>query len=149
MKISDVTDLKGEKMREIKFRAFLKNKKVVGKVNAIDFSLEKVRVSYYNVETENIITGTYDLSDVELMQYIGLKDKKRREVDEGDIVLVTYKNGECGKFRIGFMNGAFVAIDIKNNISHFNFDDYRIEEMIESIEVIGNIYENPELLEEY
>ena len=142
-------------MREIKFRVFDVNNK---KMYPTDYELVKeIHFGMYG-EIDSVIIARYrpdgdwefeELKDVELMQYIGLKDKKGREIYEGDIVLVTYKNGECEKFRIGFINGAFVAIDIKNNVSHFNFDDYRIEEMIESIEVVGNIYENLNLLEEY
>ena len=148
-------------MREIKFRGYSRKLK-----SWLRGSLIYVNKKYYvlpNSNCKNVIKIVKDDGNLIVIakesnrlvdpksvgQYTGLKDKNGEEIYEGDIVLVTYKNGECEKFRIGFINGAFVAIDIKNNVSHFNFDDYRIEEMIESIEVVGNIYENPNLLEEY
>lgn len=90
-----------------------------------------------------------------LMQYIGVEDDNGKEIYEGDIcrlrledddqelkdaiVLITY-NEELAKFGWPSIMGAdenvyFVGFD--------NFDGYNFE-----IEIIGNIYENPELLEE-
>ena len=82
-------------------------------------------------------------------QYTGLTDKKGKKIFEGDIVKVkitqnedrqTYEN--C-KIKIGVIvyNGDFALFTCKNNFMNFinwAFNDY---------EVIGNIFDNPELLE--
>ena len=81
----------------------------------------------------------YQYFDVDLAtvgQYIGLYDKNGREIYEGDILRFTYE-------REDFINtDARIAVEIPkiyyiiNNPYNRNF------------EVIGNIYENPELLKE-
>jgi uncharacterized phage protein (TIGR01671 family) len=71
-----------------------------------------------------------------LMQFTGLKDKKGKEIYEGDILKCDIKPyGHEFLGRIVFMNGGF-CIDggIPININGFG------------IEIVGNIYENPELL---
>lgn len=96
-------------------------------------------------------------SDGKLMQYTGLKDKNGKEIYEGDILHVT-KVSMCGvdKYNVAEYNtdvrwedGAFVIkgdadVDCYDTwlASYNNPDSPQIE-----IEVIGNIYENPELLE--
>ena len=79
---------------------------------------------------------------LKIMQYTGLKDKNGREIYEGDIIKVIDRVGEEFLAIIEFRDGCFVA--------WINEDTaYSIDVLIdEDIEVIGNIYEDPELLEE-
>ncbi len=92
--------------------------------------------------------------DMVLMQYTGLKDKNGREIYEGDIVNVHIFVQELGE-NFGVVEGEreFVAevefgvtgISVKNK----NFSDNPVfydQFHEESLEVTGNIYENPELL---
>ena len=80
--------------------------------------------------------------DNELMQYTGLKDKNGVDIYEGDLLggqlffigEVLYENGACiFQDRIG------TYIDPERHARRNDFENF---------EIIGNIYENPELLEE-
>lgn len=92
---------------------------------------------------EFFVTEQYDFDEVEFMKNTGMKDKNGKYIYEGDIVrvkgtwdcIIQYKQSSC----------AFVlkSIDSRWSTGYFsNCDD--IEEMLE---VIGNIYENKELVE--
>ena len=120
-----------KKMREIKFRAWDKLNKEMFNVEIMDFQKRQVykdTVSYRKFE------------DIELMQYTGLKDKNNKEIYEGDIV--TLHNS---RYRIIFNSeeARFVLKDVffEMDIPFTNNNNKRIE-------VIGNIYENSELLGE-
>lgn len=76
------------------------------------------------------------------MQYTGLNDKNGKEIYEGDIINFEGKK----KFKIEFHFGAFCIclLDGRIDMSLFGF----CENMPTfKLEVIGNIYENPKLLE--
>ena len=99
-------------------------------------------------------------SDV-LMQYTGLNDKNGKPIYEGDIVL--WGNGMRAKYQIIYLLGSFGLLRMEGrqyDDSDFipllackciwigNRDFYTFENLCpQSCEVIGNIYENPELLE--
>ena len=83
----------------------------------------------------------------------GLKDKTEKEIYEGDIVKVKLYKGEEEKYFIGKVEyfGSNFIVDADNNSEYHVYDldgfgiDYRYN--LEDCEVIGNIYDNPELLE--
>lgn len=85
--------------------------------------------------------------DVEFMQSTGLKDKNGVEIYEGDVINYrnSFRNPMTGSgslsinrdFKIIFENGEFKAKGF----------DKRLKNILSYSEVIGNIYENPELLE--
>lgn len=84
----------------------------------------------------------YDFDDIELMQSTGLKDKNGKEVFIGDIVKCTrgclhevYLEKEYG----GTFIGGMPAVYLKGFGDGYAWTEYE--------EIIGNIYENPELLE--
>ena len=123
-------------MREIKFRAWHKEKKIMGEVLGIDILHKEI---FFSNEDVDCYEHT-DFKDIELMQYTGLKDKNNKEIYEGDIV--TLHNS---KYKVIFntKEARFVLRDdeFESEIPFTNNNNERME-------IIGNIYENPELLGE-
>ena len=86
--------------------------------------------------------------EIELMQSTGLKDKNGKEIFEGDIItngtsIVDVKSHQT----LGFytvVNGEERFFGSNTSIKDFEND---VEEFSSVTEIIGNIYENPELLE--
>lgn len=118
-------------MREIKFRIWDKVNKAMVKVVEMDFFRRRM---YFTAD--NKYYSERSLDDVILMQYTGLKDKNREEVYEGDIVKNDYRG--IGTVSICETD----AYLVKNNLKQICYPLQNVK-----VEVIGNIYENPELLE--
>ncbi|WP_335996845.1 YopX family protein [Fusobacterium polymorphum] len=127
-------------MREIKFRAWLKEEKIIGEVLGIDILHKEIFFSNEDVDCYEHI----DFKDIELMQYTGLKDKNNKEVYEGDIVKLRANHG-IGVIKYYDEWGAFVVEYIKPRpLTVLGMNYYK-----EDIEILGNIYENPELIKEW
>ena len=79
-----------------------------------------------------------------VMQYTGYKDCEGKEIYEGDIL----ERENCWRARVEFDNGSFmIRIDrvrYNNRVCNVPIGDFGVFEW----RVIGNIYENKELLEE-
>ena len=128
-------------MREIKFRAWDTHFKEMIYPNHDSWSdvfwcnNEKVHAGYPNEELGG------DWIEMPIMQYTGLKDRNGKEIYEGDIV----RSGGSTSGIVEFYRGAFNA--------HYFGESGDIQEEWEDplhmhiLEVIGNIYENPELLQ--
>ena len=125
-------------MREIKFRVWHKVKKIISEVFGIDILHKEIFFSNGDVES----CGFADLKYMELMQYTGLKDKNNKEIYEGDIVFESF--GER-YYKVVFENGSFRA-EFNGDFEEYSFD--LIDVVAQNCEVVGNIYENPELIEE-
>ena len=119
-------------MKEIKFRAWnALNKKM------LDWG------DIFHLPAWEIFPGTPEQRPFNIMQYTGLKDKNDREIYEGDIIeFLENESGETWTAKIVFENLAFKALDVEDEGYEYDFDD------LSDIEVIGNIYENPEILKD-
>ena len=133
-------------MNKIRYRAFDKHMKAMGEVTSIKFFEHmydhvSVRFAIKGKTTDENYNVGYDGSDnITLMQYTGLKDKNGMEIFEGDIVA-------CGDGKVPTEirwvqeSSAFMAYNIKRKEYHL-LNKY-FGRFIG--EVIGNIYDNPEL----
>ena len=132
-------------MREIKFRGQRQsdNKWIYGDL------LQPTEICdiYEISDCESIDGSRYDVVEDTIGQYTGLKDKNGKEVYLGDILEYTftdYKGKKLWKERY----------IIKENISGWEMRNitkprgHRSLSLIKNYKIIGNIYENPELLED-
>lgn len=118
-------------MREIKFRAWIKN----------EYDGDDL-VEYMEEDASCLQDpfGDHEDLNIILMQYTGLEDKNGTKIYEGDVLYFplyeTHTNNRIVKFELG----QFVGELIRSNYSK------ALKEIADEMEVIGNIYENPELL---
>lgn len=131
-------------MRTIKFRAWDVRKK--GWCNEDDYNLfigldGDLEFHNYGYPTESLRPDCHP--KIKLMQFTGLKDKNGKEIYEGDIV----NRFEDYNFKVVWCeeDGAFVLRSLKDKNDDY-FRHMKYYELETEIEVIGNIYENPELI---
>ncbi|HBB5545038.1 TPA: hypothetical protein KBR98_001906 [Listeria monocytogenes] len=142
-------------MREIEFRAFVKRKKEMFPVTDLRFNRyekDAVGVNGCGDPYCTMCDDWYNFDDVLLMQYTGLKDKNGKKIFEGDIVAFSEDDFHVFNSQVEyFSEDGYPAFDIKVPSTYY-FDSNVFSEVSMSglyeIEVIGNIHENPELLEE-
>lgn len=125
-------------MREIKFRAWLKEHKSM--IDVMEIDIDNQTIFYYWFGDHD---GHFEnFNKIDLMEYTGLKDKNNKEIYEGDIL----SDGNNEKpYKVIFENGSFRA-EFKGDFDEYSFD--LIDVVLQGCEVVGNIYENPELIKE-
>ena len=124
--------------REIKFRAWANTHVKPW----MDYEVTDIDLERKQVYTRHCFAFDYPGESI-LMQYTGLHDKNGKEIYEGDIVkhdgfYVGDGHYESGVDVVEFDDGCYLGGDGELN-------SYEI--VNKGIEVIGNIYENPELLD--
>lgn len=95
------------------------------------------------IDYENNREIRYDVRGETIGQFTGKYDKNQRNVYEGDIVLQQGYNGRKEKMVVRFEYGAFI-------VGYHSGSSTRKKPMLisDKCEVIGNIHDNPELLQE-
>ena len=130
-------------MREIKFRAWLKEDKKMENVKTLDFTDKTIRCLKKNEFINAYLLRRVSFDDVELMQYTGLKDKNGKEIYENDLI-------SCNKYKnivVFFENGCFKVKYSKNDTTNVTCTlDTFLEKY--KCKISGNVYENKNLLEE-
>lgn len=125
----------------IDYRAWHHDKKVMMHVSEIDFRKERVK----GRAKDEVIVARFD--EVVLMPWTTYYDDDDVMIYEGDIVEVTRKDMKK-RFVIDDEMGVMLARCIADDLYPFvTFDLAMLLDDEERIKVIGNAYENPELLE--
>lgn len=153
-----------------------KEKLMIPSIGLTDYGTPFILNSVYqeriggNIRKQNAACLAFDKDEVELMQFTGLSDKNGKDIYEGDVLIgiLREQKDKEGKYAyeikdyVQWRNGGFKVLgkDMQrgytkdnNRLYQFMWHDsgnfvntrgwyYQIDE----IEVVGNIYENPELL---
>ena len=123
-------------MREIKFRAWDTLKKMWTNYKIHD------GIVYFMDKNTGVWFGKYNkrYKTFDLMEYTGLKDMREKEIYKGDIIV---------------LHGSKYKVIFKTKEARFVLRDDEFESEIpftnnnnERIKIVGNIYENPELIKE-
>ena len=120
-----------------KYRAWLKNDKEM--IDVDEIHLDRGELDFIG----DAITFMRKADEIELMKSTGLKDKKGQEIFEKDIV--DYKGRKAIiKWHGSYASFIYIFVDeLQKRVADWKplyLSYYRFE-------VVGNIYENPELLE--
>jgi uncharacterized phage protein (TIGR01671 family) len=126
--------------------------------------MREIKFRAWDVKDGSMITNPLDFPELyptnELMQYTGLKDKNGVEIYDGDVLMIHNPPNQVQRMElictVKYLPGAWYAIVKKTNI----WDHYRVERLGDGheillvniadekpIQVIGNTFENPNLLE--
>lgn len=123
-------------MRIRKFRAWDKEKKIMCDVFYIHFDLR-----YVGIKAPNYCVFEREIEKVVLMNLIGQKDRNKKEIYEGDIISYDIDNkGTTRRAEVVFNEDGF----------YLEWEDGWVNQTgdfkLEDCEIIGNIYDNPDLL---
>ena len=130
-------------MRDVKFRAWKKTDtpEMFANITLVNFKEKNIGIDF-PISTQTARADVESLDNIVLMQYTGLKDKKGVEIYEGDVLFHPLQGRRKVYYPYSERVASYGLRDIDNGFGSTLQDSHAVWE------VIGNIYENPELLED-
>ncbi len=139
-------------MREIRFRAWDKQKKQMLEIRELTFLVDDGNPLCVEAwepdakEKTNAYLITLAPETFELMQFTGLKDRHGKEIYEGDVVKCVAEKEYIGEVQFDEQQGAWIILWQPNNKKQKSGCDNLASTWPSPLkDIIGNIYENPEL----
>lgn len=124
-------------MRELKFRVWHPDDYRIYYFSNFAEIVDWQRGDEYRLENEEGRMVNY-------MQYTGLKDRNGVEIFEGDIV--EYIDGEYSF--VGVVKNSIFGLYARDDKDNYKFEDFADENtMTAEVKILGNIYENKDLIE--
>ncbi|HHX13230.1 MAG TPA: hypothetical protein GX731_10440 [Clostridiales bacterium] len=143
-------------MREIKFRVWDKNERVMYPpefVTSIDLyeGFIELGEETYGEYTELLWDKVLQLDECEMLQYTGINDENGTEIYEGDVLRWSSEDNDGSMLvsneQVIYNDGRFVMLNEKGQIVDLLKDAIKYNKSYEKVELVGNAYENKELLE--
>lgn len=122
-------------------KVYIKHLDMVLPVETINFHEKTVEVFFY----DNLDNVPFNFDEVEFIYGTGFMDKNGKEIQSGDILKTDFDDVYSIKF-----NNIYGFCAIKEDIRLWFTEEgleYELRETLSKTEVIGNIYENKDLLE--
>lgn len=124
-------------MRPTKCRVWHKVIKEMFTVAHLQFGIDGL----VKVETGSISDENWKIEDIELMWFIGLLDRKKRDIYEGDILKMQDATAKV----VFWGKPPEFGLDYYHNEDEW-CEDWNLSDDSTRMEIIGNIYEHPELM---
>ena len=142
-------------MREIKFRVWDKETKKMFDVTHLQLDVNNAKPTFVAFDEQPAASMGYwdtfeNMDEIELLQYTGFKDKNGKEIYDGHIVSVKYLYDKRTTDRAQVVwreDKASFGLKSLKGLTNEVYELYQVTAE-HNLEIIGNIYENPELLKD-